>query len=250
MSIDHSLETIEKAQEAANFALYLFTEGLLFEQLSQEEINLKKRKRAKLMNQICSQVDMLGIETGSSNASSSRSPSKRAKIGGSSTSSPHDVNNNNDSSLLSDEINEDESEKSSSSFENDSTGGSPRKLAVYTLSARGNTWIGRRSIKRDLKSHQHEENTNELELERQCSLKLVEKNEQCAKEIDFRCEFVYEAAARKVNMKFALIHDDRFSTQTDLVDFDTLVHFLHVFVNTSMEKDGGFAQWSAQKQQN
>lgn len=250
MSIDHSLETVEKAQEAANFALYLFKDCLLFEQLSQEEINLKKRKRAKLMNQICSQVDMLGIETGSSNSSSSRSPSKRAKIG-SSTSSPHDVNNNNDSSLLSDEINEDEGEKSSSSFENDSTEGSPKKLAVYTLSARGNTWIGRRSIKRDLKSH-HEENTNELDLERQCSLKLVEKNEQCAKEIDFKCEFVYEAAARKVNMKFTLIHDDRFSTQSDLVDFDTLVHFLHVFVNTSMEKDGGgaFSQWSAQKQQN
>lgn len=233
LSIDHEFATVEKAQEGANFTVYLFKDCLLFEQLSQEQINSKKRKRAKLMSQICSQVDSMGIE---GNNSSTRSPTKRAKMT-LSTSSPHDENNNES---LSSDIVDDDDEEDEDSIEKVAAS---QKLGVFTLSARGHTWIGRRSVKRDLKNQQ--DSLSELQLESLCSSKLMEKHDQCSKEVDFKCEFVFETNARRLNMKFTLI--DQFPSQSDLVEFDTLAHFLHVFVNTSLEK-GLMQEWLAKQQ--
>lgn len=233
--LDKQFESSEKAQEAAEFAVHLFRECLLFEQLSQEQINLKKRKRAQLMNQICSQVNMMGIErSAASSSTTTRSPTKRAKLASpsSSMSSPHDENNNNDghdtlSSTTSPEEDDDDDEQQRKQQ-------SPVKklLAAVSLTARGNTWIGRRNVKRDLIKSSgcaHDE----LELEKLCSQKLIHDN-ACSKEIDFKCEFEFDTAEHKLNIKFALI--DSYPSQSDLVEFDTLAHFLHVFVNTSMDK--------------
>lgn len=201
----------------AKFVIHTLKECLLFSQISQDEVNLKKRKRAKLMSQICTQVDKLGIDQ-------NKSPSKRqrtAELEG----SPHDENNNEETSS------EEETEQS----DNSSSSGSPVKIGSFTLRAARNTWIGRRTLKRDL--HKQNEELDEIKLERLCSEKLAEKNDHCSKEIDFRVDFVYDHG--KINMRFALL--DHLPSQLDLNDFDTLVHFLHVFTNTSMGKM--FDQW-------
>lgn len=215
VAVDQEIKTKESAQQMADFALFLFKDVLLFEQLNQEQITSRKRKRAKLLNQICTQVDQMGIE-------GSRSPSKRLKM--TSTSSPHDENNNES---VSSEMEDDES------FENETS----TSLGSFTLSARRNTWIGRRGVKRDLKN----ECANELELEKMCSLKLAEKNDQCSKEIDFRVEFMVEEGKEKLNLRFHILDD--LPSFSELADFDTLVHFLHGFVNSSLDKV--FDQWSS-----
>lgn len=143
-------------------------------------------------------------------------------------SSPHDENNNNDNSGSSDQ--------SASSIEDVCE--KSLKLGSYTLSARGNTWIGRRGVRRELMQHETS-SASELDVERMCSVKLAEKNEQCSKEIDFRVDFVLETATDKLDMRFSFL--EHLPSHYDMTAFDTLVHFLHLYVNTSMEKC--FAQW-------
>lgn len=94
--------------------------------------------------------------------------------------------------------------------------------------------IGRRSVKRELKNTNPE--LTELELERTCSQVLASRNEQNSKEIDFKVDFMLN---KSLCMCFTLL--DHLPSHADLADFDTLVHFIHVFVNTSLEKC--FPQW-------
>lgn len=122
VSVEKSLSDKNEAQKVAAFIIYLMRECLLFEQLNEEQINLKKRKRIKLMSQICTRVDMM--EIAESLASSSHSPTKRQRTE-TEVSSPHDENNNTSSDM-------DEEKDTEEHF----------KLGSSTLSARRLIWIG------------------------------------------------------------------------------------------------------------
>ncbi len=102
-------------------------------------------------------------------------------------------------------------------------------------------------MKRELKNANPSK--SELDLERMCSQALASRHEHNSKEIDFKVDFVLvneeesapaaAATTQWLQMRFTLLH--HLPSNADLVDFDTLVHFVHVFSNTSLEKC--FSQW-------
>lgn len=218
--VEVNLPVSNGPKETIDFVLYLLQNCLLFEPLSTEQYLSQKRKRTKMLTQICNQVDSLGLNC---------SP-KRLKISLHESSdvmpATSDENNNNDNS-------DDEEFKSEKKA----------KLSSHIMSARNNTWIGRRTVKRELgKVVGAGADGNELELEKMASQKLFESNGESKVEIHFRLEFFgVETDAKNLKLKFSLMNDVQ--SVSELNNFATLVHFMDTFINYSHEKF--YTQWSS-----
>ena len=201
-------------KKSIEFVLFLLKECLMFEQLSCEDMSAKKRKRFKVLNQICDQVDSLGLNC---------SP-KRLKINNSSTEA-----GNAYICVVDEKLNNNQED----------TDGAANVIATYQINVPHNTWQGRRAVKRELK--QKDSSLSSLELEKLISQKLIDLNQaKPGKEIAFNIVFYLDQTdetkenSSGLKIKFDLI-DER-ESQLELINFTTLVHFLDVYINNCHEK--------------
>jgi hypothetical protein len=227
--------TVRKAIE---FVLFLFKDCLLFEQLEGERMITKRKKRLRVLNQICDQVDSLGLNCSPKRlktANASSDPNKPTFV------CVFDENLNNNS-----KTNEDE--------ERDEEEDGAKIVASFQIHARGNTWQGRRAVKRSLK--QALPSLNNFELEVLTSRKIMElSSSQGQRGFNFRIRFsvikqennltekINESSANSyanLQIKFDLL--DEVDNQSDLIEFTTLVHFMDVFINNSFENC--FTSWT------
>lgn len=226
-------------QKAIDFVLYLVKECLLFDSLNSEQMSNKKRKRAKILTQICTGVNVMEIEAGVKSNTSSNKRLKTTPIPAS-TSSSSDVNNNKNKGGASNSSSSDTDESAADAAAGNGVEILDKKtVSKFVLSAKRNTWIGRRSLKRELRGQ--EASLGKIELEKLCSRKLWEQNEHVSKEIDFELEFLIGEEEDSLCMKFSLLEE--LPCQQDLVDFATLVHFVHVFVDLADENM--FNEWTS-----
>ena len=205
------------------FILYLLNSCLLFnvkKEINNENIEIKRKRIPPVLNQICSKVDSMGLN-------SCGSP-KRLKVGEDgdyvSFSSVEDIQNLNDD----DEFKCHETSK---------------VLAVFNVSipSNGNTWLGRRNARRDLLKQKVEEES--LEFEKKVSVKLAQENSlknDFGENIDFKL-FVYLLDDNILNLKFNLIENDVIQSTNKinpkkLMNFTTLIHFLDHYLNTFYQK--------------
>ena len=202
-------------KKSIEFVLFLLKECLMFEQLSSEDMGAKKRKRFKVLNQICDQVDSLGLNC---------SP-KRLKINNSSAETGNAYICVVDEKLNN---NQEESDATAANI-----------IATYQINVTQNTWQGRRAAKRELK--QKNSSLSSLELEKLISQTLIDLNKtKPGKEIAFNIVFYHEQADETkentcgLKIKFDLI--DESGSQLELINFTTLVHFLDVYINNCHEK--------------
>lgn len=219
-------------KKSIDFVMFILKECLMFDELSGAEMIAKKRKRFKALNQICDQVDSLGL---------SGSP-KRLKTANNNPNAPSstyacvidDNLNNNDQGINNESI-----------------------IATHQFRIKNNTWQGRRALKRSLKQ---KENTNEkldnLSIEKLVSQKLIDSSqtnmkEDSSKKTCFSVVFYMDENDSKENMssnlkmKFDLLEEaDVQNDQNDLINFMTLVHFLDVYINNCHEKI--FNSWMSQ----
>ena len=215
-------------QKAIDFVIFLFKHCLLFEQISEENLFGKKRK-LKSLNQICDRVDLLELNC---------SP-KRLK-----------VNNQEQSNTYVCVLNE---SNNNNSKDNENEDPKHQEVASYEFCIKNNTWQGRRAKKREMQ--QTIGKMDNIELEKLTSEKLVEihaNQPNLDKKINFRVLFtVNEAGLRDTStsaessffqIKFDLL--DEVQSQSDLINFSTLVHFLGIYINNSHEKL--FNQWIQQ----
>lgn len=223
-------------RKAIDFVMFLLNDCLMFEKLEGEQMIGKGKKRLRILNQICNQVDSLGLNC---------SP-KRLKTANNTSDDPAkpsntyvcviDENLNNNLNPEGDDEEKDEKNQ---------------LIASYQLSAKENTWQGRRTVKRELKKKN--DKLNDLELERLTSEKLISIKTQNSKEINFRIQFSFNPESieksqgqndkknlSNLQLKFDLLDD--VTNQNDLIDFTTLVHFLDVYINNCQEKL--FNEWN------
>lgn len=191
---------------------------------------IKQSNFKKALNQICDQVDSLGL---------SGSP-KRLKTGNNNPNAPSstyacvidDNLNNNDQGINNEKI-----------------------IETHQFRIRNNTWQGRRALKRSLKQ---KDNTNQqldnLSIEKLVSQKLIEASvntKDTSKKTCFSVVFYMDDEDAKENMssnlkmKFDLLEEaDVQNDQNDLINFMTLVHFLDVYINNCHEKI--FSSWMSE----
>jgi hypothetical protein len=212
--------TISKAIE---FVIFLVQDCLLFKKLEGDKLIVKKRKRPRVLNQICDKVDLLELNN---------SP-KRLRTN---FNTSEDISNPSNSFVS--VVDEYESNyESNEDFD-------AKMISSHQFNALNNTWQGRRAIKREIK--QKNESLDELKLEKLVSLKLTEINVNkpvnYSKGFNFAIHFLDSTSEKKssnLQIKFELL--DEVESQNDLMDFHTLVHFLDVYMNNSFEKL--FSKW-------
>ena len=237
----HELVTESKQ----SFILFLLEECLKMERLSggddiDKMLILKRKKPLRVLNQICDQVDSLGINSG---ASQTYSP-KRLRVQNSGST-------HTDCVMLSDreqQLLEQEREQEI----NDNNNNNEKLLGLFQFTARFNTWQGRRPIKRELKTKCK---SDEVELEKWTSESLIEeqqKEAQSFKPITFTVQFVTcDNTPEKLKVKFDLWNtlvasDESESDERNIrecVQFTTLVHFLDVYISNGQEKL--FPSWTS-----
>ncbi len=208
--------TIAKAIE---FVIFLVQDCLLIKKLDGDKLIEKKRKRPRVLNQICDKVDLLELNN---------SP-KRLKTNFNTSEDSSNPSNSFVSVVDEYESNEDLDAK---------------MISSHQFNGLNNTWQGRRAIKRELK--QKNEGLDELKLEKLVSLKLTETNlnkpVNHSKGFNFAIHFLDSTSEKKssnLQIKFELL--DEVESQNDLMEFHTLVHFLDVYMNNSFEKL--FSKW-------
>ncbi len=214
--------TVHKAIE---FVLFLFKECLLFEQLTQDQLNENKRKRFKMLTTICDQVDLLGLNC---------SP-KRQKIAQNTSNDPEKPSNTY-VCVMDENINN-----------NSSASQDHQTVSSHMFTAKYNTWQGRRSVKREIKSKLN--NTSDIQLEKMVSEKLWEANKAKAESngINFRINFAVDSKSvsqtdnsADLQVKFEMLEET--DNQNELINFTTLTHFLDIYINNCHEKF--FSQWN------
>lgn len=215
--------TVRKAIE---FVLFLFKNCLLFEQINNEELTDTKRKRFKMLNQICDKVDLLGLNC---------SP-KRLKIADNTSEDPSKPGNTY-VCVLDENINNNNEEDEN------------KIVSSFLFNAKFNIWQGRRNVKRELKQKLKDAKVNDIELENLVSKKLLDLNSQKpdTTNIGFRIKFsidspVINGTENHANLKIKFDMLDETDSQTDLINFTTLVHFLDIYINNCHEKF--FNQWN------
>jgi hypothetical protein len=188
--------TVERQQQllsvrkAIEFVMFVLKECLLFEQLDNgDEMVIKKRKRMKALNQICDQVDSLGLscspkrlKTSQEDTTTTTTAAVAAATGNRQAANTfvcllgESLNNNNCGSgvtIVEDEDDEDGQVNSSDHHAN-KTATATKRVANYVLSIKHNTWQGRRAVKRDIK--QHSPQSNDMQLEMMTSQKLIKES--------------------------------------------------------------------------
>jgi hypothetical protein len=247
---DNQEQSIEQlsVRKAIEFVMFILKECLLFEQLNNaEEMVIKKRKRIKALNQICDQVDSLGLSCSPKRLKTNQDPNKLTNT----YVCLIDESLNNNGNSGADNVAEEDEE------ENENVDGkTTKRVANYILAIKHNTWQGRRAVKRDIK--QHSPQSDDMELEIMTSKKLIEssKDRLPLKPISFRVLFNLkcEPADAKTHssspyysnleIKFDLLDEVR--NQNDLINFTTIVHFLDIFINNCHEKF--FKLWNCKEQ--
>ncbi len=218
--IGNNVETFLKT--SIEFVLYVFKSLLLFEEVNAIEMVAQKRKRLKVLNQICDKVDSLGLGF---------SP-KRLKT------------DSDDSSRENFEKNQkyDSSKKNS----NQETQEVEDIISTYQFKINNTTWRGRRLMKREIK--QKNSQIDPYELEKLISQKLIEQATKAGvdHEKDFLCnvEFIQDLMTSKPNDKRSLkimIESLNSSENVDLVKLTTLVHFLEDYINNCYQNL--FTKW-------
>ncbi len=217
-----------QVQKAIDFVVFVLRDCLLFEHLQGDRLIIKNKKRLRALNQICEKVDSFNLNS---------SP-KRLKIVNNTSTDQNkpsntyvcvfDENLNNNGHTNHEDFGEDENK--SHKF--------PNVIASYQFTANMNTWLGRRSIKREIKQKSTTD-INEIELEKSTSQKLASKNmETKMKSINFKIDFlnenIQEDSITNLKIKFGLLDD--IENQNDLIQFTTLVHFLDVYINNCRDK--------------
>ena len=209
--------------KAIEFVLFLVRDCLLFEKLEGSKLIAKKHKRLRVVNQICDKVDLLELNN---------SP-KRLRTNFNTSNDPSNPSNTFVSVIDEYESNYELNEDCDA-----------KMITSHQFNALNNTWQGRRAVKREIK--QKNESLDELKLENLASLKIIEMNANKPvnnlKGFNFAIHFLdstNEKNASNLQIKFELL--DEIDSQTDLMDFTTLVHFLEVYMNNSFEKL--FTKW-------
>jgi len=223
--------TVRKAIE---FVLFLFKNCLLFDQISNEQLIEQKRKRFKVLNQICDRVDLLGLNC---------SP-KRLKIANNTSEDPNKPTNTYvcviDENMMNNNNNINNNGKS---VDIDCDIDDQKFVSSYLFSANAKTWQGRRDIKRKLK--QNHTNKTDIEIENMVSSQLLESsnvNRTVQNNIGFRIKFSIDSNMTNnnnnkcVDLQIKFDPLDETENQTDLINFMTLVHFLDVYINNCHEK--------------
>jgi hypothetical protein len=214
-----------------NFVLYLLKNCLHMENLVGDKmISLKRKKPLRVLNQICDQVDSLGL-----NCSPKRLRIDVGKDSNKSNSvcvpvSPEQV------------ASQEEAEEEEPAINNNNE----KLIETYQFCAKHNTWQGRRPVKRELKQKQPD--MPELELEELTTLRLIEKqasetDESTFEPINFSVQFLNcENSPNKLKIKFDLLNDVNNEDVNHAANFATLVHFLDVYINNCQQKL--LNQWS------
>ncbi len=203
-------------KKSIEFVLYVLKSFLLFEEVNATEMVAQKRKRLRVLNQICDKVDSLGLGF---------SP-KRLKI------------DSDDSSRENSYANE-KPVNGKSEMENEVV------ISSFQFRINNSTWRGRRSVKREAK--QQNPQISPYELEKLISRKLVEQAAETGAETekDLLCnvEFLQDFhTSEKKNLKIIVESLDG-SDNVDLVKLTTLVHFLEDYINNCYQNF--FYQWEA-----
>lgn len=220
-SLELKLTDGDNKQKEVDFVLFLLKDCLKLEQLTGDKlISLKRKKPLKVLNQICEQVDSLGLNS---------SP-KRLRV---------DAKDTNNKTMYVCMGNAEVQDDEESSINNNNE----KLIDTYQFCAKYNTWQGRRPMKRELKGKVV---GAEIDLEKMTSEKLIEKSQVTPqKPTNFRVQFLScENLPNKLKIKFDLLDDIAAeSNQLDLAaNFTTLVHFLDVYINNGQEKL--FSQWN------
>jgi hypothetical protein len=215
-----------------NFVLYLLKNCLHMENLVGDKmISLKRKKPLKVLNQICDQVDSLGLNC---------SPKRlRIDVGkDASKSNSVYVSLTAEQTASQEDLDEDEAGLINNNNE--------KLIETYQFSAKYNTWQGRRPLKRELK--QKNANMPELELEELTTRRLVERQTKEADKsfetINFSVQFLNcENSPNKLKVKFDLLNDPNNESANHAANFATLVHFLDIYINNCQQKL--ISEWSS-----
>lgn len=188
------------------FIANLLKNGLLFDSLSENDSTPSKikRKRAPVLNQICDKVDVMGINNSSP---------KRLR-----------VDNEKFLPILNTENIENEDISNQQQYQS------------YLAKVTKNTWLGRRNIKRELQKQKTD--TDFFTFERMVSERVLLNHDE---KLDFTFNMAFLINTHQENeqenclrIKFDLLGES-YSHQ-DLLNFSTLVHFLDVYLNNSIDK--------------
>jgi hypothetical protein len=221
--------TVNKSVE---FVLFLVKNCLLFQQLEGDKMIVKKHKRVRSLNQICDKVDSLGLNNSSP---------KRLRTNFNTSSDPMKPS----STFVCVLDNESNYESNDEAVTTDTT----KTISSYQFNALYNTWQGRRAVKRTIQKERiADSDFDDLMLEKFTSTKIVEKNlnkpVNNSKGFNFAIHFldssiINQKACNNLQIKFELL--DEMESQSELVDFTTLVHFLGDYLNNGFEKL--FSKW-------
>lgn len=225
------------ANKVVELIVNLLKNSLLFDVTPESDISMAeeylkqdfKRKRAPLLNQICTRVDSMGLNCSPKRLRVSDDPEKYVYV--------------EEPKKLEDE--ENDSELSEDEFDDNNDENLFKLLTSYKLSIKQNTWQGRRNVRRDLLK-QHGNNKNEelsIEFEKEVSLKLINENQNNNHAFDSKLFISLMHETDKMdnndnaylNIKFRLI--DETKNQLKLMHFTTLIHFLDTYLNNMCQKN-------------
>lgn len=222
------ISKISDDKREIKFTEHLLKDCLMFDEVcEQKDISLKtiKRKRAPALNQICAEVDSLGLNC---------SP-KRIKV----STNPEEY-----VCVL------ESGEKVTELYNSDDEGDNVQKKieACYHVNVNHNTWLGRRNVRRDLQKQITTE-ISALELEKMISRKILEQMDESqnykSAPLEFRILFLSEtdesqmesdneAQKSYLRMRFDPLNENK--SQSELNNLTTLVHFLDIYINNCFEK--------------
>jgi len=203
-------------KKSIEFVLYVLKSFLLFEEVNATEMVAQKRKRLRVLNQICDKVDSLGLGF-----------------------SPKRLKTDSDDSSRENSYANEKPVNGKSEMENEVV------ISSFQFRINNSTWRGRRSVKREAK--QQNPQISPYELEKLISRKLVEQAAETGAETekDLLCnvEFLQDFhTSEKKNLKIIVESLDG-SDNVDLVKLTTLVHFLEDYINNCYQNF--FYQWEA-----
>ncbi len=216
-----------KVRKSVEFVLFLLKDCLMFERLEGDRMIKQTRKRFRGLNQICDQVDLLGLNASPKRLKTANNSNVEVNKPSNTYVCVFDESLNNNADKL-----EDEDE------EGTGTGEKSANALSFQIHTPANTWQGRRAVKRQLKQKQATQ-VSELEMEKLTSQNLASLNPATGfKPINFKIDFQANAINDRdlshLQVKFGLL--DEIESQKDLLEFTTLVHFLDVYINNSREK--------------
>jgi len=171
---DEKASNAESAKKnPKDFVIFLLKDCLLFEPLLGDKVITKRRKRLRVLNQICHQVDSLGLNCSPKRLKINDNNQQDGLVNRPTFICVFDENNNGNNKSTGDE----EDVKLENSFQ---------------FNTNLNTWQGRRSVKRELR-HQFA-HLNEIELEKMTSQRVHELNlakpEPHKKSMNFSIQFL------------------------------------------------------------